>query len=137
MSGLKWVRLDTSIWCHDKVLDLMEKRDGHKAFALYVFGLSYSGLVQTDGRIPARALPLLQGNRRLADMLVDHGLWRHLEAGDYQVINYAERQQTSDTTDRIVVSRRRAACARWMKAGRPCQCGQHLADGSHLTVVEG
>jgi len=136
VSGLKWVRLDTSIWCHDKVLDLLDQRDGHKAFSLYVFGLSYSGLVQTDGRIPGRALPMIHGTRRLADMLVDHGLWKHLEAGDYQVINYAERQQSAETTDRIVSVRRRAACARWMKGGKPCSCGQHLTDTSHLTAVE-
>ena len=126
MSGLKWVRLDTSIWAHDKTLDLLSMKDGHKAFTLYIFGLSYSGLIQTDGRIPDRALPMLQGTRRLADMLVDVGLWRHLEDGAYEVINYAERQQSSETTDRQVASRKRAACTRWMNVGRPCSCGTHL-----------
>lgn len=126
MSGLKWVRLDTSIWAHDKVLDLLEHRDGHRAFALYVFGLGYAGLIQTDGRIPARALPMLQGTRKLADLLVDHALWKHLEDGAYEVVNYAERQQSAETTDRQVASRKRAACTRWMKEGRPCSCGTHL-----------
>jgi hypothetical protein len=126
MSGLKWVRLDTSLWCHDKVLQLLGHKDGHKALTLYTFGLSYSGLVQNDGRITARALPLIQGTRRLADLLVDHGLWQHTTGGDYEIINYAERQQTSDTTDKQVAARRRSACARWMKDGRPCSCGTHL-----------
>jgi hypothetical protein len=126
VSGLKWVRLDTSIWCHDKTLDLLAMKDGHKAFTLYVFGLSYSGLVQTDGRIPCRALPMIQGTRHLADTLVDAGLWRHMADGAYEVINYAERQQSSETTDKQVESRRRAACTRWMKEGRPCSCGTHL-----------
>ena len=126
MSGLKWVRLDTSIWAHDKTLDLLAMKDGHKAFTLYVFGLAYSGLIQTDGRIPDRALPMIQGTRRLADVLVDVGLWRHLDGGAYEVINYAERQQSAKTTERQVESRRKAACTRWMKDGRPCSCGQHL-----------
>jgi hypothetical protein len=68
---------------------------------------------------------MIQGTRKLADLLVDVGLWKHLEDGAYEVINYAERQQSSAVTDKQVQSRKRAACARWMKEGRPCSCGEH------------
>ena len=50
--GKLWVRLDTNIHQHDKILHLLSLKDGHRAAAMYMFSLSWSGLAESDGHIP-------------------------------------------------------------------------------------
>lgn len=123
--GLPWVRLDTNIWSHDKTVDLLERRNGHRAFVLYIFGLAYCGGHETDGHISPGALKLIQGTRAYADTLVDAGLWDHAEGGSYTIRNYADRQVTKQTIEEKAQLARRSVCERWMKSGKECTCGEH------------
>lgn len=99
MAGLPWVRLESNIASHDKILELLSHRDGAKAFVLYICALGYAGGHGTDGVIPKYALPVLHGNDRLAQMLVDGGLWEYDEQGRYQIHNFDMRQELAVITE--------------------------------------
>lgn len=96
--GKMWVRLDTNITQHDKMLTVMANKDGHRAAAMYMFGLAWCGLANSDGRIPAVVLPMIHGTAKHAEMLVDAGLWEADDTG-YIIPNWAERQELSDITE--------------------------------------
>lgn len=105
MSGLPWVRLDTNIWHHDKVFDLLAERDGYRAFTVYVCSLAYSGGTGTDGLITKRAVPTIYGTKRTTDLLVLHGLWIGDPAGKgWRVKNWDTRQELA-----VVAESKRAA----------------------------
>lgn len=119
--SLPWVRLDSNIGTHDKVLSLLAERDGAKAFVLYISALGYSGAHGTDGRIPKYALTVNHGTVRLATMLVDKRLWEYDPAGEgYVIRNWDIRQEMTVTTDAKTRAARRAACKRWH--GEDCMC---------------
>lgn len=124
--ALPWVRLDTNIGTHDKVLTLLSHKDGHKAFVLYVCALGWAGGQGTDGHIPAAALAVNHGNRRLADLLVDVGMWEHKEGGAYQIRNWARRQETATVREvratLQAMGAKKANCKRWH--GPDCGCWQ-------------
>lgn len=123
---LPWVRLDTNIGTHDKILDLLTRKDGHKAFVLYVCALGWSGGQGTDGHIPAGAIAVNHGTRKLADTLVDAGLWEHAPAGAYQIRNCARRQETATVREikRTLqqMGAKKTNCKRWH--GPDCGCWQ-------------
>ena len=96
--GLPWVRLDSSIYAHDKILRLMAKRGGDRAAALYMFGLAYSGDHATDGRISDVVVPMIHGTDKHAQMLVDVGLWERNGSG-YVIRNWADRQELAAITE--------------------------------------
>jgi hypothetical protein len=124
--ALPWVRLDANIGTHDKILALLAQRDGAKAFVLYVCGLGYAGGHSTDGRIPDHALPILHGNRRLAALLVDRGLWEYNGSGNSWVIhNWDHRQETSSITEARLLASKKANCIRWH--GKDCGCWKDSA----------
>jgi hypothetical protein len=118
---LPWVRLDSNIGTHDKVLSLLAERDGAKAFVLYISALGYSGAHGTDGHIPKYALKVNHGTVKLATMLVDHRLWVYDEDGTgYMIKNWLERQEGALTTTAKTRAAKRAACKRWH--GQDCGC---------------
>lgn len=121
---LPWVRLDSNIGTHDKVLDLLGRPSGHKAFVLYICALGWSGAHGTDGIVRATALPMCHGNRRLADLLVDVGMFLHREGGDYEIRNFNMRQETGIVREMKAIGRqlssRKANCKRWH--GPDCEC---------------
>jgi hypothetical protein len=128
--GLPWVRLDSDIANHDKIVRLLGQRDGHKAFTLYICSLGWSGGAGTDGHIPRHMLGRLYGQQRLAELLVDTRLWEYAEDGDGWVIrNWAQRQELSA----ISAGKRAAAelggkkgnCVRWH--GPDCGCWRESA----------
>jgi len=94
---LPWVRLDSSIASHDKILNLLADPSPKKWQAAFSFvcSLGWSGNHGTDGRIPASALPWIHGNKPTADLLVKYLLWVPVTGG-YEIPNYAERQQLAD-----------------------------------------
>lgn len=118
---LPWVRLDSNIASHDKVLWLLEQRDGAKAFTLYICCLGYAGAHGTDGHIPHYALKVNHGSQRLARLLVDARLWTYAEDGSgYIIPKWAERQEMRVTTEERSRSATKAACVRWH--GENCGC---------------
>lgn len=92
--SLPWVRLDSSIATHDKILRLVKARDGYRAFTVYICSLGYAGGHGTDGFIPKDALGILHGTERQAIALVDHRLWEYDAAGEgYRIRNFDQRQE--------------------------------------------
>jgi hypothetical protein len=130
--ALPWVRLDSNIATHDKVLDLLSRPNGHKAFVLWTCALGWSGGQATDGIVPRSALPINHGTSKLADLLVDVRLWEHAENGAYRIRNWDRRQETAIAREgREAMKRmssRKANCTRWH--GTDCGCWRNPESGS-------
>ena len=56
--AMPWVRLDTGLPDHPKILALIQGKK-QRAALVYVFSLAYSGRHETDGFVPKMALPFL------------------------------------------------------------------------------
>jgi hypothetical protein len=125
--ALPWVRLDTGLPDHPKILELIDMKK-HRAALAYVFGLAYCGRHETDGFIPRAALPFLHATTKDAHALVESRLWHHAEGG-YQVNGWEEYQPTSDASRHRLETLRQAArkggCAKNHPAG--CQCWRETA----------
>ena len=122
---LPWVRLDTNIALHDKMLHLLSDPSPKRwqAAASYMFALGWSGGTGTDGHVPKAALPFIHGTPATARLLVKYSLWEEAING-WQIHNYAERQELE-----VVAASKRAAqragaikgnCIRYH--GRDCGC---------------
>ena len=125
--GLPWVRLDSNITSHDKVLEVLSSARGKGAMAVYMFSLAWSGGHSTDGHIPAAALPMIHGTRGDANVLVHCGLWDlDADGHGWWIRNYAQRQELSLVTEVKRRAQRLAAvrtnCVRWH--GPECGCWQ-------------
>lgn len=116
--SLPWVRLDSNIASHDKILALLSDPSPKRwqAAASYMFALGWSGDHGTDGRIPAAALPFVHGTATTARLLVKYGLWAEKTAA-WEIRNFAIRQELSVVTAGKIEMRRAAAekanCKRW------------------------
>lgn len=102
MPGLPWVRLDSNISTHDKILHLIGDPSTLRwqAAASYMFAMAWSGGQGTDGRIPTAALGIVHGNAKTARLLVKYRLWSEA-VGGYSIVNFDHRQQLNTTTDAI------------------------------------
>ena len=127
--SLPWVRLDSNIASHDKIVTLLGQKDGQKAFVLYICGLGYAGGHATDGAIPRASLPFIHGTERLAVMLVDHRLWEHAEGG-WKIRNWDQRQELAIVAEMKRAGRKAAgakgACRKWH--GPQCDCWKTATD---------
>lgn len=126
---LPWVRLDTNLAQHDKILSLIaEKPHGYQAAFAYVCALGYAGGQATDGLVPFNALPFIHATKRTAELLVKHHLWAPTPLG-WQIRNFGTRQQSSATTRAIKRAQSAGAikgnCHRWH--GEKCQCWEESA----------
>jgi hypothetical protein len=123
--ALPWVRLDTGLPDHPKVLELIESKK-HRAALAFVFGLAYSGRHETDGFIPKMALPFLHATRADATALVDSRLWHYTEGG-YQINDWEEYQPTSEASKLRLASLRQAARKGGCVKNHPpgCDCWKH------------
>lgn len=118
-----WVRLDSTFPSNPKVLRLLDAKR-HRAIVLYTFGLAYAGHQDTDGYVPAYALPILSGTTADARHLVDVGLWREVEGG-YLIHGWAEYQPSAEHKARVRAGLDKARCTKAMRTGQECTCGQH------------
>lgn len=131
---LPWVRLDSSIPSHDKVLALLSDPSPKRwqAISSYMFSLAWSGQQGTDGRVPTSALPFIHANQTTARLLVKYGLWTESGTGTgWNIHNWAERQQSVAVAEAFrsqrVSAGRKANCVRWH--GKDCGCWKN-EDGS-------
>jgi len=123
--ALPWVRLDSNIAIHDKVLSLLADPSPKRwqAATSYVFSLGWCGAAGTNGQVPPYALTTIQGTKETARLLEKHGLW---DAGinGWQIRNYERYQQLSETTQLKQQAAHDAAvkanCVRWH--GKDCGC---------------
>lgn len=119
---LPWVRIDSHIGSHDKILlltsDPSPKR-WQSAFS-YVCSIGWAGDQGTDGAIPRVALPFIHGTTTTARLLVTYRLWEESLNG-WQIVNFAERQEISAITEFKREAARRSAqkanCVRWHGPG--------------------
>ena len=123
--GLPWVRLDSNIGSHDKILALLSDPSPKRwqaAFS-YTTALAWAGGHGTDGRIPLAALAFVHGTTQTARLLVTYRLWEEAVNG-WDIVNYCERQELEIVaeTKRAMKSLagRKAACAR--HHGPKCEC---------------
>lgn len=121
--SLPWVRLDSNIYSHDKVLWLIQQKDGWRAYAVYTFSMGYAGGHGTDGYIPRHVLPFIQGTERVAALLVTARLWEYAEDG-WRIRNWDQRQELNVITEaKRQASRlggRKRSCQRYH--GPDCNC---------------
>lgn len=113
--SLPWVRLDSSIYTHDKITLLLSRPDGYRAYAVYTFSLAFAGGHATDGFIPKHTLPIIRGTDKHARMLVDHSLWDYTEGG-WKIHNWEQRQELALISEMKRQNKR--------LAGRKSQCVQ-------------
>jgi hypothetical protein len=128
--ALPWVRLDSNVGTHDKILSLIDDPSPKKwqALSSYFIALGWSGGQETDGRIPRAALSFVHGTPATARLLVTYRLWAEGTAC-WHIVNFAERQQTST----VSAAKREAQseggqkgnCKRWHAPA--CRC---CVDGS-------
>ena len=105
--ALPWIRLDSFIATHDKILDLLAdpapKADRFQAAASYMFALGWSGGNGTDGYIRDSALPFVHGSRPAALLLVKYRLWEPVPGG-WRIPNFEQRQELA-----VIAEAKRAA----------------------------
>lgn len=126
--ALPWVRVDSNIATHDKILDLLGRKNGRSIAFSYVCAIAYSGGNGTDGHIPFAALPFIHATKRDAEVLVEVGLFEPNPRG-WTIRNYANRQQLSFVSDQVRDTKKRASakanCIRWH--GDTCGCWKDAA----------
>jgi hypothetical protein len=108
---LQWVRLETSLPDHPKVLVLIGAGK-HRAVLAYVLGLAYCGRHELDGYIPKSALPFIHATKREATALCEVGLWTPNQTG-YEINGWAEFQPTSADREKAKKRAQAAALYRW------------------------
>ena len=109
--SLPWVRLDTTIADHPKMLALIEGKK-HKAALVYILGITYSGRHELDGYIPRTALPFLHASKADADALVAVGMWRATNGG-WEINGWSDFQISSEDSRRRREKAQKAALTRW------------------------
>jgi hypothetical protein len=113
VSGLSWVRLDTAFPFNPKVQALLAEPGGHRAATVYLCGLSYAGLNGTDGYLPPHALPSIHGKKADATKLVEHRFWLPAEGGGWDIHDWAEKQPSTEETQKRRQRAQDAALIRW------------------------
>jgi hypothetical protein len=109
--SLPWIRLDTTLGDHPKMLALVDGKH-HRAALAYIFGLTYCGRHELDGFIPANALPFLHATKADAKALVDVGLWEGTTGG-YQINGWSDFQVSNEESKQRREKAKKAAMKRW------------------------
>jgi hypothetical protein len=122
--SMPWFRMSSSIYADPEVRDLTSTAAGLRAFRLFIFAIGWSVQMSTDGHVPKSMLELLGGTRKDVIALIDARMFEYVEGG-YRIRTFAEWQQTTEDQERKREIGRMNQCARWMKEGRACVCGQH------------
>ncbi|NIH70505.1 hypothetical protein [Auritidibacter ignavus] len=126
--GLKWVRVETAIPRNPKILELIGSKGGHRAAAVYIFSLAYSGENGTFGFIPKAGLPFIHATTKDANTLVRAKLWEAVDGG-WVIPDWDEYQPSKEYMEELSAKRREAANARWSR--------QHHKVGGMKVVRQG
>jgi hypothetical protein len=91
--ALPWVRLDTAMPDHPKIVELVDEHGdaGMAAAFVWTCSLAYSGKHGTDGQIRRGLLARLNGKAKHAALLVKVRLWDEADGG-WMIHNWAEYQ---------------------------------------------
>lgn len=111
MAGLKWIRLETTMFEHPKLLYL--KEDGkYKAIVVHLEAMTYSGRHGLAGFVPKAALRVVGATVTDANRLVEAGLWTPAQGG-WEINGWAEFQLADEEATRRSEKAKKAAAARW------------------------
>lgn len=127
--ALPWVRLDSNIASHDKILHLLGDSSAKRwqAAASYMFSLGWAGAAGTDGHIPKTALPFVHGTPGTALLLVKYGLW-DLNGTGWRIRNYEQRQELTVVAEAKragrTIAAKKANCIR--HHGSDCGCWREI-----------
>lgn len=116
MPGLKWIRLETTMFENPKLLYLKEDKQ-YKAVIVHLEGMCYSGRHSLAGYIPKAALRIIGATPSDAHRLVTAGLWSPAPGG-WQINDWAEYQLSDDDAQKRSEKAQKAAAARWAKNGK-------------------
>lgn len=111
--GLQWIRLDTDMFDHPKLIGLIESND-FRAIVVHIAGMAYSGKHSTDGFIPREVLRRIDGRSADARRLVEEELWTE-SIGGWDINGWDEYQISDDETKKRRDKARKAAEMRWSK----------------------
>ena len=111
MAGLKWIRLETTMFENPKLLYLQEDKQ-HKLIVVHLQGMCYSGRHGLAGYIPKAALRLIGGTSGDANRLVTAGLWTPAPGG-WQVNDWDEYQLADEEAAARSEKAQKAAAKRW------------------------
>ena len=108
MAGLPWIRCDTNVNTHDKILELISAgAKGKAAGFVYWMSLTYAGGHDTGGLIRKAVLPFVHGTPADARMLVEHRLWTPVDGG-WQIVNYGTRNVVGASQQEVADAIRKA-----------------------------
>lgn len=116
--GLPWIRLDTAIADHPKMLDLVSEK-AFQAVSAHLLAMTYAGKHGTDGLIPKAALPFIHARKTDADKLVRVGLWREV-AGGWEIHGWDEYQLSDDESKARKARAKKGGCMK--NHGPDCGC---------------
>lgn len=114
--GLPWVRLDTQFASNPKLLELVAEKKWRAAF-VYPASLAYSGSHGTCGYITDTAFPFIHATKAEANALVEVGLWLPAQGG-WDINGWDEFQMVDEAAQKRRDRAKKAAAARWAKAGK-------------------
>lgn len=112
--GLPWIRLDTQIFDHPKVLSLIAQGQ-YRAVVAHLAAMTYAGKHGTDGFIDRAALPWIHCRPADAVLLVDAEMWVE-SAGGWNIHGWDEYQMSDDAAKARRLKAQHAAAVRWSKA---------------------
>jgi hypothetical protein len=113
MAGLKWIRLETSMFENPKLLYLQEDKQ-YRTIVSYLQGMCYAGRHGLAGFIPKAALRIIGATMADASRLVTEGLWIPAPGG-WQINGWEEYQLANEEATRRSEKAKKAAAARWAK----------------------
>lgn len=113
MAGLKWIRLETTMFENPKLLYLQEDKQ-YRTIVAYLQGMCYSGRHGLAGFVPKAALRVIGAINSDAARLVREGLW-HPAPGGWEINGWEEYQLANDEALRRSEKAKKAAAARWAK----------------------
>lgn len=111
--GLPWVRLDTAMPDHPKIIALCDEKGdtGMAAAFVWVCSIAYSGKHGTDGLITKTTLARINGKAKHAALLVQYRLWDLAERG-WLVHDYGDRNPFASTLEELQSTGSRGGKAR-------------------------
>lgn len=121
--GLPWIRLDTAIADHPKMLDLADGK-AFQAMTMHLLAMTYAGKHGTDGLIPKGALPFIHGRKADADRLVSVGLWK-VAPGGWEIHGWDEYQLSDDESKARKQRAKKGGCIK--NHGAECGCWRNEA----------
>jgi len=127
-----WARIDDGFDDHPKVLALLDMEDGAAAIGLWTLCLTWAHRnTRRKGKVPGLIPSTLPRRfvgaegRRLADLLVNVGLWEQVDDG-WLIHDFAEYLPSAEVSAARSAAGKKGAAKRWGK-----QTDGNLPSGSH------